>query len=80
MLQCRQLGLEVPKNMSIVGFDDLPFCAYTYPPLTTVRQNRTELGKCGYYALESLFNQVSIGTLWLHAQLVVRDSTGPVKE
>ncbi len=80
MLQCRQLGLEVPKNMSIIGFDDLPFCAYTYPPLTTVRQNRTELGKCGYYALDSLFNQVSIGTLWLHAQLVVRDSTGPVKE
>ena len=80
MIQCRQSGYEVPGDVSIIGFDDLPFCAYTYPPLTTVRQDRIELGKCGYYALESLFNQVCIGTLWLHAKLIVRDSTGPVKK
>ena len=64
-----------PKDISIIGFDDLPLCAYTSPPLTTIRQNRIELGKCGYYALDSLLNNVSIGTILLHAQLIVRNST-----
>lgn len=75
MLECQQLGYHVPKDISIIGFDDLPFCAYTSPPLTTIRQERIELGKCGYYALDSLMNRVSIGTILLHAQLIVRNST-----
>ena len=75
IVQCQQLGYRVPKDISIIGFDDLPLCAYTSPPLTTIRQNRIELGKCGYYALDSLLNNVSIGTILLHAQLIVRNST-----
>lgn len=78
MIQCQQLGYHVPKDISIIGFDDLPICAYTSPPITTIRQERIQLGKSGYYALDSLRNQVSIGTLLLHAQLIVRDSTGVV--
>ncbi|HBA63721.1 MAG TPA: LacI family transcriptional regulator [Lachnospiraceae bacterium] len=76
LLQCQQLGYHIPKDLSIIGFDDLPFCAYTSPPLTTIRQNRIQIGKSGYSALESLLNQVSIGTLLLHAQLIVRNSAG----
>lgn len=75
IVQCQQLGYRVPKDISIIGFDDLPLCAYTSPPLTTIRQDRIELGKCGYYALDSLLNNVSIGTILLHAQLIVRNST-----
>ena len=75
LLDLQQLGYRVPKDISIIGFDDLPLCAYTSPPLTTIRQNRIELGKCGYYALDSLLNNVSIGTILLHAQLIVRNST-----
>ncbi|MEI3219258.1 MAG: LacI family DNA-binding transcriptional regulator [Lachnoclostridium sp.] len=76
VLKCQQLGYHVPKDISIIGFDDLPFCAFTSPPLTTIRQDRIQLGKSAYYALDSLMNQVSIGTLLLHAQLIVRNSTG----
>ena len=79
MIQCQQLGYHIPSDLSIIGFDDLPMCAYTSPPLTTIRQDRTELGKCGYYAINSLLNNVSIGTILLHAQLIERGSTGECK-
>ncbi len=79
MIQCQQMGYRIPDDISIIGFDDLPICAYTAPPLTTVRQERIQLGKSGYYALESLMNEVAIGTLLLHASLIVRNSTGPAK-
>ena len=78
MVQCQQLGYHIPQDISIIGFDDLPLCAYTSPPLTTIRQDRTELGKCGYYALDSILNNVSIGTILLHAQLIERNSTGEI--
>ena len=78
MIQCQQLGYKVPDEISIIGFDDLPICTYTSPPLTTIRQERIQLGKSAYYALDSLMNQVSIGTLLLHAKLIERGSTGEV--
>ncbi|HIS32971.1 MAG TPA: LacI family DNA-binding transcriptional regulator [Candidatus Limivivens intestinipullorum] len=77
LLQCGQLGRRIPEDLSIIGFDDLPFCAYTSPPLTTIRQDRIQIGKSGFYALDSLMNQVSIGTLLLHSSLIKRSSTGP---
>lgn len=80
MVQCQQLGYRVPGDISIIGFDDLPLCAYTSPPLTTVRQDRTILGKCGFYAMDSILNQVSIGSILIHAQLIERHSTGPAPE
>lgn len=80
MIQCQQLGYKVPDEISIIGFDDLPICAYTSPPLTTIRQERIQLGKSAYYALDSLMNQVSIGTLLLHAKLIERGSTGKVPQ
>lgn len=80
MVACQERGLSIPTDISIIGFDDIPLCAYTNPPLTTIRQDRPELGKCGYYALNSLMNQVNISTLLLHARLILRDSSGPVPQ
>ena len=78
LIQCQQLGYQVPDDVSIIGFDDLPIAAYTSPPLTTIRQDRIELGKSGFFALSSLLNGVSISTFLLHAQLIERKSTGNV--
>lgn len=80
MLHCLELGLRIPQDLSIVGFDDLPLCAYTTPPLTTIRQDRTQLGKSGFYALSSLLEEVPISTLLLHAQLILRQSCAPPPE
>ena len=77
LVRCQEMGLRVPEDFSVIGFDDLPLCPYTSPPLTTLRQDRIQLGKSAYYALNSLMNGVSIGTLLLHTELIIRASTAP---
>lgn len=78
--ECKDRNIRIPQDLSIIGFDDLPMTEYTVPSLTTIRQDRISLGKCGYYALNCLLNKVPIGSIQLRATLVVRDSTGPVPE
>jgi DNA-binding LacI/PurR family transcriptional regulator len=40
-----EAGIEVPRDVSVAGFDDIPQAAYFWPPLTTVRQDFGELGR-----------------------------------
>jgi DNA-binding LacI/PurR family transcriptional regulator len=51
-------GRELPRDLSVVGFDDVPEAAYFWPPLTTVRQ---DFGALGAQALESLLVQIMAG-------------------
>jgi len=79
MVHCRELGLRVPEDISILGFDDIPLCRYTIPPLTTIRQDRESLGKSALHALVSQMNGVRVSSLLLHAQLIERASCAPVQ-
>lgn len=78
--ECQECGYRVPEDISIVGFDDSPYSAYTTPPMTTIRQNRLEIGKCSYFALCSLQNQIAIGTMLLRSQFVERGTIGAVRK
>lgn len=74
MIHCSELGLRIPTDVSILGYDDLPLCAYTIPPLTTIRQNRPALGKTAFQSLASCFSGTSLSSLTLHPELVQRSS------
>ena len=78
MTHCRELGLKVPWDVSILGFDDIPLCRYTIPPLTTIRQDRENLGRSALYALTSQMNNVCVSSLLLHAELIERASCAPL--
>lgn len=77
MIHCRELGLRIPEDVSVIGVDDLPLCRYTVPTLSTIRQDREELGKSAFSALVTQLNQVSVSSILLHAELIQRDSMGP---
>lgn len=75
MKECIQHGFLVPEDISVIGFDDLPLSAQISPALTTIRQERVELGKCGYMALHSLMHHVSVSKTLLRPQFILRNST-----
>jgi LacI family transcriptional regulator len=75
-----KLGLACPGDVSIVGFNDMPFIDRLSPPLTTVRIPHYELGK---QAAELLLERIAdpaapLKIVLLAPVLVVRGSTGPV--
>lgn len=74
----RDGGLNVPRDVSVVGFDDIPDARHFGPPLTTVRQDYGEIGR---RAVALLLGEVRGDAVAYHEQivpkLVRRDSTGP---
>jgi DNA-binding LacI/PurR family transcriptional regulator len=74
-----ELGLRIPGDLSVVGFDDLPSVQWAVPPLTTVRQPLTEMAATATAMLMKLAQgeplaqtRVELGT-----ELIVRASTAP---
>jgi LacI family transcriptional regulator len=74
-----RLGLRCPDDVSVVGFNDMPFIDRLSPPLTTVRVPQYELGtQAAELLLERIAQpDVPLKILLLAPQLVVRGSTGP---
>lgn len=75
--QAKKMKLDVPKDLSLVGFDDIEQAQYCFPALTTVAQPRYELGcESMHLLLEQLQGHpVPSGSRLLNSKLVIRDST-----
>jgi LacI family transcriptional regulator len=75
----RERGLEVPRDLAVVGFDDVELASVTTPALTTVRQPLEELGRAGATMLYRLLDGQPLRAtrIELSTRLVVRESTAP---
>lgn len=77
----REMGLQIPHDVAVAGFDNIEFSKFTHPPLTTVQQPTEEMGRL---AAEILFDRIEGKTGQqkkalcerLPCQLVIRQSCG----
>lgn len=73
----QEQGLQVPKDVSIIGFDDSPWCEHVCPALTTVRQDASERARLAVTILQQLKRGDNVKTVVrLPVYLVERASTG----
>jgi LacI family repressor for deo operon, udp, cdd, tsx, nupC, and nupG len=75
----RRIGVRVPEDLSVVGFDDIRFARYTQPSLTTVAQPMREIGEGTVKLLLAILadDSVTPASITLPHRLVVRGTTGP---
>lgn len=68
-------NIEVPKELSVIGFDDNPHCLYGNSMLTTVRQPLKKMASLGLEFLQGLLNKkVSVQKIILEPELIIRDT------
>jgi LacI family transcriptional regulator len=81
----RAIGCAVPRDVSVVGFDDIDLARWTDPPLTTIAQQKGEMGRWAFARIAELSPPSRFRTRRtapnrrLATQLVVRGSTGPLR-
>ena len=73
-----ELGIRIPEELSVVGFDDIPQASMTQLALTTIRQPRYQLG---YTAFETLYREIQEPgvhkqRIFLPTELIIRETTG----
>ncbi len=76
MQALRDNGMEIPCDVAIIGFDDLPAASLTHPPLTTIQQ---DYRRAGEYLVDSLIQRirnVETRSHVLPAKLIIRNSCG----
>lgn len=81
LLAARQHGKKIPEDYAVVGFDDLSFAEFTYPPLTTIKQPIYQKGQTAARLLIDQIENKDTQTekINLGPTLVIRDSCGAKK-
>ena len=81
MKRIKEIGLSVPKDISVIGFDDIEISSYINPSLTTVRQPMSKIGERSVELLLDLINKKRTSPLheFLDVELIIRRSTAKPK-
>lgn len=78
LVECQDSELDVPEDISIIGFDDLPIAQYTHPQLTTIRVPAKRMGHIAATRLIGFIRGAETPvTERLPVELIIRESTGP---
>ena len=79
--QLQRAGLQVPRDVSVMGFDDIEMASHLAPALTTIRQPKQELGRLAARTILSRIAGRQVAPMTLVAPLLmVRDSTAPASD
>ena len=78
MVRLAKAGVRIPKDISIVGFDDITWAAHTNPPLATVRVDKEKMGRL---AVQCLLSRLRLkehipSVMVVPTEMVVRASAG----
>jgi LacI family transcriptional regulator len=77
MLALHRAGFEIPRKVSVTGFDDTPMSEIVWPPLTTIRQPIKDLATRAVHLLVESQSNGDIRYEFLPFELIVRESTSP---
>lgn len=75
LMACRDQGISIPRQLSVIGFDDIATAQYVTPPLTTIRQPKIELGRVAMQMLLDLLDSRAVQNHVISPTLVSRAST-----
>ncbi|MCV6606001.1 MAG: LacI family transcriptional regulator [Porticoccaceae bacterium] len=77
----KSLGLSVPQDLSVAGFDNISFASFSDPPLTTVRQSAQDIGACAMNSLIALIKGDKEGKklIKMPFEMVLRQSTAVLR-
>ena len=79
MSEAFELGIRIPQDLSVIGFDDIRMAGFMIPPLTTIQMSQTELASLAFTALlkeTKSANSSPEGTEYvLRTRLILRKST-----
>lgn len=76
----RSIGINVPSQVGVVGYDDISMSEYTTPSLTTIRQHQYDMGTEAMGLMEDLINEAETPHhLTISANLIIRESTAKIR-
>jgi LacI family transcriptional regulator len=81
LTRLRELGLRVPEDVSLTGFDDVPFSRHTQPTITSVRIPRLAMGERVWAVMRALLaGETPHSEILSCSEILVRGSTGPAPQ
>ena len=78
LIACREQGIAVPEELSVIGFDNIKMASYVTPPLTTIHQPKIEMGRLATQVMLDLLHHRPGQNYVLPPTLIARASTAPL--